>query len=265
MGSSVMQRCRRIKGTFVATTASFPIVRRKMCPRRCTGVGFRPFVYNLARSLDLSGYVLNSSSDVTIEIEGTEPQIDEFTHVLRNDPPPRIECSAIAAAQQQRGFTIRQSVVGDQAFVLVFDGYRRLRRLPARVWRPGQPTLWISLHKLHRRRSYPFCIDDTEPMQIDMRPAIENIVRDIAAGTPAGYVSARFHNTVVAAVCEMCLRIRKQEGLNRVCLSGGVFQNMYLLKHSLANLRRDRFDVFYACIGPAERRRHLTGAGGHCN
>lgn len=99
--------------------------------------------------------------------------------------------------------------------------------------------------------SYRFSIDDAEPMQIDMRPAIEALVRDIAVGKPAGYVSARFHNTVAQAISEMCLRIRKQEGLNRVCLSGGVFQNTYLLEHSLANLRRDGFEVFiHALVSP---------------
>ncbi len=36
------------------------------------GVGFRPFVYKLAQSLSLTGYVFNSSSGVTIEIEGNE-------------------------------------------------------------------------------------------------------------------------------------------------------------------------------------------------
>lgn len=34
------------------------------------GVGFRPFVYNLAKSLNLKGYVTNTSKGVTIEVEG---------------------------------------------------------------------------------------------------------------------------------------------------------------------------------------------------
>ena len=34
------------------------------------GVGFRPFVYNLARELGLGGYVLNSSAGLTAEAEG---------------------------------------------------------------------------------------------------------------------------------------------------------------------------------------------------
>ncbi len=50
------------------------------------GVGFRPFVYNLAKSLNLNGYVTNTSKGVTIEIEGEK--VNEFLNRLRNEPPP---------------------------------------------------------------------------------------------------------------------------------------------------------------------------------
>ncbi|MCB0260664.1 MAG: acylphosphatase, partial [Calditrichaeota bacterium] len=35
------------------------------------GVGFRPFIYRLARELQLSGWVQNASRGVLIEVEGT--------------------------------------------------------------------------------------------------------------------------------------------------------------------------------------------------
>ena len=50
------------------------------------GVGFRPFVYNLAGSLDLTGYVTNTSEGVLIEIEG--PRLSEFVERLRAEAPP---------------------------------------------------------------------------------------------------------------------------------------------------------------------------------
>ena len=55
------------------------------------GVGFRPFVYNLAKSLSLSGYVKNSSKGVVIEVEGDK--VDDLLDTIRKDPPPlaRIE------------------------------------------------------------------------------------------------------------------------------------------------------------------------------
>ncbi|MDO9574175.1 MAG: carbamoyltransferase HypF [Candidatus Contubernalis sp.] len=51
------------------------------------GVGFRPFVYNLAHAHDLTGTVLNSSLGVIIEIEGEENRVEEFYRDLLNTPP----------------------------------------------------------------------------------------------------------------------------------------------------------------------------------
>ena len=62
------------------------------------GVGFRPFVYKLAKSLDLTGYVFNSSSGVTIEIEGGQSKVDGFLKTLRNDPPQLAEITQIITA-----------------------------------------------------------------------------------------------------------------------------------------------------------------------
>ena len=52
------------------------------------GVGFRPFVYNLARSLGLKGYVLNDGFGVFIEIEGEPAAIDQFLVRLQTEKPP---------------------------------------------------------------------------------------------------------------------------------------------------------------------------------
>ena len=52
------------------------------------GVGFRPFVYSLAKNLELNGTVLNDSSGVKIELCGDEKNIDEFISKLKIDLPP---------------------------------------------------------------------------------------------------------------------------------------------------------------------------------
>jgi hydrogenase maturation protein HypF len=89
--------------------------------------------------------------------------------------------------------------------------------------------------------SYPFGVDgDT----VDFRPVIERIVAEARAGTPAPLIGARFHNTVAYAIVEVCRRLRTDEKLNRVCLSGGTFQNMKLLARTLSGLRRLGFEVF---------------------
>ena len=53
------------------------------------GVGFRPFIYNLAKKYELKGYVLNNTSGVNIEVEGEPSTIKEFIHKVKTEPPPQ--------------------------------------------------------------------------------------------------------------------------------------------------------------------------------
>jgi hydrogenase maturation protein HypF len=92
--------------------------------------------------------------------------------------------------------------------------------------------------------SYPFTIAESQPLQIDFRPMIEAIVRGSRNGERVSTISARFHNTLAEAITEVCRRLRKAEGLNRVCLSGGTFQNLFLLKRTVALLYGSDFEVF---------------------
>ena len=52
------------------------------------GVGFRPFVYNLAKRYSLNGYVINDTHGVIIEIEGDEESINSFLISLQTEKPP---------------------------------------------------------------------------------------------------------------------------------------------------------------------------------
>jgi hydrogenase maturation protein HypF len=53
------------------------------------GVGFRPFVYRLARDLDLTGWVLNDSRGAFIEVEGERSRLEDFRERLAAEKPPR--------------------------------------------------------------------------------------------------------------------------------------------------------------------------------
>jgi hydrogenase maturation protein HypF len=52
------------------------------------GVGFRPFVYNLAMRLHLSGFVRNQAGSLQIEVEGEPLSLDRFLGELADRPPP---------------------------------------------------------------------------------------------------------------------------------------------------------------------------------
>jgi hydrogenase maturation protein HypF len=68
----------------------FLIKRQKiLITGRVQGVGFRPAVYRIARSLDLSGLVYNDTKGVTVELQGDEEKISHFVARLQstNTPP----------------------------------------------------------------------------------------------------------------------------------------------------------------------------------
>jgi hydrogenase maturation protein HypF len=94
-------------------------------------------------------------------------------------------------------------------------------------------------------------MDGGEVRSIDLRPMIAGIVKDICAGEVAGKIAAAFHNTLSAAIVDACVRIGGSDGLDRVCLSGGSFQNLYLLGRTAAALRRRGFGVFLHTVVPA--------------
>jgi hydrogenase maturation factor HypF (carbamoyltransferase family) len=113
------------------------------------GVGFRPFVYKLAQALELTGYVFNSSSGVTIEIEGAESAIDEFLGKLRTDPPQLAEITEISVseinAQGGTSFFILRSREEVGAFALISPDAGTCDA----CWRDfGDP--------MNRRYGYPF-------------------------------------------------------------------------------------------------------------
>lgn len=77
------------------------------------GVGFRPFVYNLARARDLSGLVFNSRRGAVVEIEGDEGDCRHFIDTLKNNPPPLARIEEVVETSippaGEAGFKIIQS------------------------------------------------------------------------------------------------------------------------------------------------------------
>ena len=92
--------------------------------------------------------------------------------------------------------------------------------------------------------AYPYVIGEEDPAQLDLRPMIQAIVHDIARAVPASAIAAAFHNTLAASIVDVCKSLRQREKLNRVCLSGGTFQNVFLLRRTVHDLRHSGFEVF---------------------
>lgn len=84
------------------------------------GVGFRPFVYALAKTLSLSGWVRNTSGGVEIEVDGTEQSLTQFILALEKQAPPLARIDSVqvehSPANGHTIFEIIPSEAIDEAF-----------------------------------------------------------------------------------------------------------------------------------------------------
>ena len=84
------------------------------------GVGFRPFVYNLAARLNLKGWVKNTSAGVEIEVDGEKDILDMFIQKLRDEAPALSSIDEFSAsfrpANGFSSFEIRHSESVEGAF-----------------------------------------------------------------------------------------------------------------------------------------------------
>ena len=80
---------------------------------------------------------------------------------------------------------------------------------------------------------------------------IREIVGDIVRGADPSEVAGKFHNTVISVIFESSKMIREKEGINKVVLSGGVFQNKYLLEGTVSSLMKNKFEVYTHAGVPA--------------
>jgi hydrogenase maturation protein HypF len=100
--------------------------------------------------------------------------------------------------------------------------------------------------------AYPMdVIRSGETWLIDTKSTFDSIVADIQTGTATSAISQRFHNGLVLAFAKVAELIRGATSLDRVCLSGGTFHNVYLLTHLQRRLERDGFHMFTHSEVPA--------------
>ena len=85
---------------------------------------------------------------------------------------------------------------------------------------------------------------EIEQNQVLAGSAMGALIADAAAGVQASKISSRFHNGLAACVLEMCSQIRSEAGIHEVALSGGVWQNITLLRRTLSLLKDEGFKVY---------------------
>ncbi len=92
--------------------------------------------------------------------------------------------------------------------------------------------------------AYPAGLETGEgPFQARASDLLHALLDDRTSNVPTPVIAARFHHGVAALIEAGCLRLRDQHGLDAVALSGGVFQNTFLLHAAVARLEARGFRV----------------------
>ncbi len=91
--------------------------------------------------------------------------------------------------------------------------------------------------------SYRFELDRGGSI-IRAEAVIAEIVEDIKAGVAVPTIAAKFHNAVADVIARVAEHLRRERGLERVVLSGGVFQNILLLEAACRRLEGWGFEAY---------------------
>lgn len=113
------------------------------------GVGFRPFIHQLAREFGMKGWVLNATDGVTLEVEGELGRVEGFLRSLQTETPPLVVIDGLQVTRLSPigydDFTIRKSVEKAGEFVLVSPDVATCEECQAEIFDPDD-----------RRFRYPF-------------------------------------------------------------------------------------------------------------
>ncbi len=123
----------------------------------------------------------------------------------------------------------------------LFDAVASLVGLRQRAHFEGQAAMELefALDGIQTDEAYPF--DFTGQGIVDWAPLVYDILNDTRIGVPLGLIAARFHNTLVAIIIEVAHRV----GVEKVVLTGGCFQNAYLVEHAVGGLRKAGHQVYW--------------------
>ena len=127
----------------------------------------------------------------------------------------------------------------------LFDGVASILGIRHYVHYEGQAAMeleMISGEETTQIYEYEWTVGDMNI--IDPAPIIRGIVRDMGKGVQTSVISTRFHGTLIRMFSDLCEVVRIDTGLNRVALSGGVFQNEIMLTGLIRGLEQRNFQVF---------------------
>jgi hydrogenase maturation protein HypF len=127
----------------------------------------------------------------------------------------------------------------------IFDGVAAIIGLKEEISYEAQAAVLLEMVSERVEDGYPFEITGEDDRLIfEIKPIINGVVKDLVSAVPPGVIGGRFHKTLISLFTEALRLARDKTGLNRVALSGGVFQNRIIVSELPRLLSRLGFEVY---------------------
>ena len=98
--------------------------------------------------------------------------------------------------------------------------------------------------------AYRFELVDRDRVEISCESVVRSVCSDVVRGDAPACIAAKFHHAVANMVCRVCEQVRECSNMNQVGLSGGVFQNVLLLRLTSRALQERDFRLLRHCTVP---------------
>ncbi len=135
----------------------------------------------------------------------------------------------------------------------LFDGVAAMIGLRNIVSFEGQAAIELEMIQSREETSpYPFeTYNKNGVCLIKHHPVIQGVAEDIIKGKRIAEISRRFHVTLIEVFSGICSKIRDESSIEKVVLSGGVFQNRTILSGMEEQLKQKGFKVYSNILTPA--------------
>ncbi len=161
-------------------------------------------------------------SDLIFEVFSTQKYVKNIVSMLKN------------------GLYVESSGMGR-----LFDGVSSLVGISNYSNFEGQSAMELEFSVDTTKRDFKSYSFDIRDGVIDWRPMVIEIVNDLRGKTSVGEISRKFHNTLVDIILSVVREQKERRDIQYVAISGGVFQNAYLLDRVITSLEKNNITVLY--------------------
>ncbi len=145
----------------------------------------------------------------------------------------------------KRGLKLRYNSPQCSSAGRLFDAVSAILGIRHTINYEGQAAIELEQLASSDNRVYPYKITNVEEKSvIDPDPLIEAIVEDVFKGEDIQSISGRFHLTLAQIIIEMAVKMRDLTSYSDVILSGGVFQNHFLLELTCQKMEERGFKAY---------------------